>query len=247
MKINRKLLILAIAVLLTWLPTLSRAQAGGEATTPSDKDQNGGAAANETNMPLKELMLKSIQVTNTVGMVLKKISPDLWAGVHEVTQKSYEKVMGANPSAFQGEARPVDSVNWNDAMDFCKKLTEREQKADELPKGFAYTLPTQAQWEQLVANASLDDAVMSLGTTRRHSTEPVGSRAPNSLGLYDTRGNVKEWCLDPQDKPYRVLRGGGWDTYIDINARLEFRDYSAPDKAKNDYGFRVVLEPENTQ
>ena len=53
-----------------------------------------------------------------------------------------------------------------------------------------------------------------------------------------------EWCLDPQDKPYRVLRGGAWDTYIDINARPEFREYSAPDKTKNDYGFRVVLEPQ---
>ncbi len=229
------------------MPASGRAQNDTENTTPSDKDQNAAASDDETNMPLRKLMLKSDQVTNTVGIVLRKISPNLWAGVYEVTQKSYQKVMDGNPSAFQGETHPVDSVDWNDAMAFCKKLTEREQKADELPKGFAYTLPTQAQWEQLVGNASLDDAVMSLGGTRRSSTEPVGSLAPNRLGLYDTRGNVKEWCLDPQDKPYRVLRGGAWDTYIDINARLDFREYSAPDKTKNDYGFRVVLEPEGSQ
>ena len=48
-------------------------------------------------------MLKSDQVTNTVGIVLVKISPGFWAGVYEVTQKSYQKVMGGNPSAFPGE------------------------------------------------------------------------------------------------------------------------------------------------
>jgi formylglycine-generating enzyme required for sulfatase activity len=75
----------------------------------------------------------------------------------------------------------------------------------------------------------------------------VGSLGPNNNGLYDTRGNVKEWCLDPQDQPYRVLRGGAWDTYIEINSRLDFREYSALDQTKNDYGFRVVLEPEGSQ
>jgi formylglycine-generating enzyme required for sulfatase activity len=136
----------------------------------------------------------------------------------------------------------VDSVTWNDAMAFCQRLTDQEQKAGELPKHFVYTLPTQAQWEHLVDDTPASDAVMSLSLPRRSSTEPVGSLAPNSLGLYDIRGNVMEWCLDPQDKPYRVLRGGAWDTYIDINARTEFREYSAPEKTKNDYGFRVVLE-----
>lgn len=209
----------------------------------SDSDQNAVPSDSGTNAPLKELMLKSDQVTNTVGMVLKKVSPTFWAGMYEVTQASYQKVMGSNPSAFQGGDHPVDSVTWNDAMAFCTKLTEKEQKAGELPKDFVYTLPTQAQWEQLADDTPARDAVMSLSMPRRSSTEAVGSLAPNSLGLYDTRGNVMEWCLDPQDKPYRVLRGGAWDTYIDINARPEFREYSAPDKTKNDYGFRVVLEP----
>ncbi len=152
--------------------------------------------------------------------------------------------MGSNPSAFKGGNHPVDSVTWNDAMSFCKKLTEQDQKADQLPDGYIYTLPTQAQWEQLVDNASLADAVMSLNMQRRSSTAPVGSLGANSLGLYDTRGNVMEWCLNPQDKPYRVLRGGAWDTYIDINARVDFRWYAKPDESKNSFGFRIVLEPE---
>jgi formylglycine-generating enzyme required for sulfatase activity len=243
MKINRTLLTLFAVALLSLLPVLSRAQNDMDDSNSPDTDQNATTPDDETNLPMRKLMLKSDQVTNTVGIVLKKISPTLWVGVYEVTQASYTKVMNGNPSAFPGKEHPVDSVTWNNAIDFCKKLTGQEQKADELPKGFAYTLPTQAQWEQLVSDASLSDAVMSLNMQRQSSTAPVGSLGPNNYGLYDTRGNVKEWCLDPQDKPYRVLRGGGWDTYIDINARLDFREYSAPDKTKSDYGFRVILAP----
>jgi formylglycine-generating enzyme required for sulfatase activity len=164
-----------------------------------------------------------------------------------VTQDPYQKVMGSNPSAFPGDNNPVDSVNWNDAMAFCKKLTDQEQTANQLPKGYQYSLPTQQEWERLVDDASLNDAVTSLNSQRRNSTAAVGSLGANSLGLYDMRGNVMEWCLDPQDKPYRVLRGGAWDTFIEINARTVFREYSTPDKAKNDYGFRVVLEPKGSQ
>jgi formylglycine-generating enzyme required for sulfatase activity len=240
MKMNRRVLTFLTVALLSSLTTLSRAQEATQGATTSDSDTNASPT-------LKELMAETGQVTNTVGIVLVKISPVLWAGMYEVTQNSYQKVMGSNPSAFQGGNHPADSVNWNDAMAFCEKLTGKEQAAGELPKGFVYALPTQAQWERLVADAPLSDAVMSLGLPRRSSTEPVGSLGPNSLGLYDTRGNVMEWCLDPQDKPYHVLRGGAWDTYIDINARSEFREYSAPDKTKKDYGFRVMLEFKGSQ
>jgi formylglycine-generating enzyme required for sulfatase activity len=239
MKMNRRFLTLLIIALVVSLPPLSRAQDDSQDANTADSDTNGSPT-------LKELMADNDQVTNSVGIVLVKISPTLWAGRYEVTQKSYQKVMGSNPSAFQGEDHPVDSVSWNDAMSFCKKLTEKDQKADELPKDFIYTLPTQAQWEQLVDNASLSDAVMSLNMRRRSSTAPVGSLGPNSLGLYDTRGNVMEWCLDPQDKPYRVLRGGAWDTSISINTRLNFRWYAKPDETKNTFGFRVVLEPKGS-
>jgi len=236
MKIDRKILPLLSVVLLFSLPVMSRAQDETHMSNSSDDDTN-------TPPTLKALMAESEEITNTVGIVLVKISPTLWAGKYEVTQDAYQAVTGDNPSAFTGGNRPVDSVTWNDAMDFCKQLTQQEQTAKQLPDGWIYTLPTQDQWTNLVDDASLNDAVMSLNNQRRSSTAPVGSRGANSLGLYDMRGNVMEWCLDPQDKPYRVLRGGAWDTYIEINARLEFREYCAPDKTKNDYGFRVVLEP----
>jgi formylglycine-generating enzyme required for sulfatase activity len=231
MKKNRMLQMILMLGLAFALPAAGRAQ---NDTTSSD---------DQTNQPsLKELMATNNVVTNTVGIVLVKISPSLWAGRYEVTQESYEKVMGGNPSAFKGANKPADSVNWNDATAFCGKLTKLEQRTDGLPKGFIYSLPTQDQWTTLADGASLGDAVMSLNSHHHTSTESVGSLKPNGLGLYDTRGNVMEWCLDPQDKPYHVLRGGAWDTYIETNSRLEFREYSSPEKTKNSYGFRVVLE-----
>lgn len=235
MKIDCKILALLIIALVCSMPVMGRAQ--GETPAANSADGN-------TNPPptLKELMASNNIVTNTVGIVLVKISPTLWAGKYEVTQDAYRKIMHANPSAFRGGNHPVDSVTWNEAMEFCKELTEAEQSTNELPDHYIYTLPTQAQWEQLADNASLNDAVMSLNMQHRSSTAPVGSLGPNSLGLYDTRGNVMEWCLDPQDKPYHVLRGGAWNTDIGINARKVFRWYAPPDEAKNSFGFRVVLE-----
>ncbi len=192
------------------------------------------------NVPtLKDLMTTNRVVTNTVGIVLVKISPGLWAGKYETTQDAYRQVMHANPSAFKGADRPVDSVSWNDAMAFCAKLNSMEQT--NLPDGYSYSLPTQDQWVTLMDSASLSDAVMKLNNGNCSSTAPVGSLGANSLGLYDTRGNVMEWCLDPQDQPYRVLRGGAWDTFLEVNARPEFRWYAQPDETKNSFGFRVIL------
>ncbi|MEI9959995.1 MAG: SUMF1/EgtB/PvdO family nonheme iron enzyme [Limisphaerales bacterium] len=109
-----------------------------------------------------------------------------------------------------------------------------------MPKGWSYTLPTEAQWLTLSADASLKDAVMKLNGPRS-STAPVGSLGANGLGLYDTRGNVMEWVLDSHDASFRVLKGGAWDTFVEINARPEFQWRVAPDDKKNSYGFRVLL------
>lgn len=236
MKMNWKLPALLIATVICSLPFLAFSQNESPSNSTSDED--------DTNAPtMAELMETNDLVTNTVGIVLVKISPRLWAGKYEVTQNSYEKVTGKNPSAFKGGQNPVDSVSWNEATAFCAKLTEQEQNADQLPDGYAYSLPTEAQWEKLVDNASLDDAIMSLNGNRRASTAPVGTLKPNSLGLYDTRGNVMEWCSDSHDPAYHVLRGGSWNTWLEPNSRIAFRWYAKPDEAMNTFGFRVVLEP----
>jgi formylglycine-generating enzyme required for sulfatase activity len=232
MKTKQTTSIFFTTALVAVLPFLSRAQ---DSITVDD-------GTNDV-IKLKDLMATNDVVTNTVGVVLVKISPGLWAGKFETTQKAYTKVMGGNPSAFGGDNNPVDSVSWNDAMDFCRKLTDKEQIAKQLPHGYAYSLPTEDQWVKLAGDASLSDAVMSLPPNHHSSTESVGSLKPNSLGLYDIRGNVMEWCLDSHDpKSYRVLRGGAWDSFVETSLRIEFRNYAKPDDKKNDYGFRVVLQ-----
>jgi formylglycine-generating enzyme required for sulfatase activity len=195
---------------------------------------------------LEQLMSTNSVVTNSVGMVLVKISPGLWAGKFDTTQDAYEQVMHSNPSAFGGAQKPVDSVSWDDATGFCAKLTAKEKS--QLPDGYSYNLPTQAQWDTLVANASLSDAVMKFNNPTINSTAPVGSRGPNSLGLYDMRGNVWAWCLDAHDPSYHVLRGGAWDTLDEPSTRLVFRWYARlTDKPQNDFGFRVVLQSSTAQ
>jgi formylglycine-generating enzyme required for sulfatase activity len=139
----------------------------------------------------------------------------------------------------------VDNITYGDAVEFCKKLTEQELKDEQLPKGFRYTLPTEAEWEGLVDNAQLSDAVTSLKGARS-GTSPVGSLGPNGLKLYDTRGNVMEFCKD-ESKPYRVLRGGSWKDFIEINLRLDFRYYARPDEHQNTFGFRCLLVQDGEQ
>ncbi|MBR5691095.1 MAG: formylglycine-generating enzyme family protein, partial [Verrucomicrobia bacterium] len=74
-----------------------------------------------------------------------------WMGRYEITQAQYKAVMKTNPSYFKDyeveSSLPVEQVNWNDAKEFCAKLTEIEKAAGRLPEGYEYTLPTEAQWE----------------------------------------------------------------------------------------------------
>lgn len=212
----------------------------GTNLTTSDAVAGEQEPSVQTAPDIKELV-KGDNFTNYTGMVMVRISPTLWASQYLVTQTAYQTVMGSNPSRFSGPNNPVDSVSWNDAMSFCERLTELEAKQMMLPEGMAYTLPTQGQWESLMAGAPLSQAVTS-EKTRRTGTAPVGSLGANRLGLYDVRGNLWQWTLDPKDKAYRVLRGGAWDAWIEINLRPEFRWYSnGPEERKEIYGFRCVL------
>jgi|GEM_PF-3583765 len=202
-------------------------------STPAESD--GG-----TNEVTIEDLMKLPSFTNETGMVMVKLSGRLWVGAYEVTQAEYQKVAGSNPSRFQSALNPVESVTWNEAVTFCEKLTAAEVEKKMLPEGFAYSLPTQAQWESFAAGVQLKDAVTSNGLTRS-GTASVGTLGASGAGLYDVRGNVCEWCLDPQNQPYRVARGAAWNTFIEINLRPEFRWYEEPVNRRDKIGFRVVL------
>jgi formylglycine-generating enzyme required for sulfatase activity len=201
------------------------------------------------------------------------ISKDYYLGVYEVTQAQYEKVIGKNPSYFQGAIvgnenadLPVDDVSWYDAVEFCKKLSElpEEKKA-----GRVYRLPTEAEWEYACRAGSktaysFDDEeglLPEYGWFNRNSsnrTHTVGLLEPNAWGLYDMHGNVWEWCSDWYgDYPkgavsdstglkvgsYRVSRGGSWGNRA-ANCRSANRIGYAPGLRFNSLGFRLALSPD---
>jgi len=159
------------------------------------------------------------------------ISKAFYLGKYEVTQEQWCEVMGTNPPYFKGDDLPVETVSWNDAQNFVKKLNEKEVTEK-------YRLPSEAEWEY-AARA---------GTTTRYSfgnddsdlgdyawydsnsgskTHSVGQKKPNPWGLYDMHGNVWEWVQDRYHSSYDgaptdesawedgsgsdlVIRGGRW-------------------------------------
>jgi formylglycine-generating enzyme required for sulfatase activity len=163
------------------------------------------------------------------------ISKPFYLGVYEVTQEQYEQIMGKNPSEFKGAKYPVEAVIWEDAVEFCKKLSAKTGKT--------VSLPTEAQWEYACRAGTktrfgFGDKDEDLGDyawwgydngNSEKQTHPVGQKKPNAWGLYDMHGNVWEWCSDwyadsyanakkqdptgPDSGELRVLRGGSWFSF----------------------------------
>jgi formylglycine-generating enzyme required for sulfatase activity len=157
------------------------------------------------------------------------ISRGCWMGKYEVTQGEYLAVMGNNPSFFNGVRdlndpgcqcstnrdygtnlnRPVESVTWPDATNYCATLTQRERVAGRIGTNWVYRLPTEAEWEYACRGwtstqfsygddpgyANLTDYAW-YGDNSGAMTHPVGQKLPNPWGLYDMHGNVWEWCQD---------------------------------------------------
>ena len=195
---------------------------------------------------------------------------EFWLGRYEVTQGQWMAVMGSNPSSFQkGDHYPVENVSWEDAMVFCRKVTELERSVGRLPTGYEYTLPTEAQWEYACrAGTTTPFSFGSALTSDRANchesglgcTSEVGRYAPNVWGLYDMHGNVGEWCRDWYEYGYakdpeflsgnkglrRVVRGGSWNlSTLDCRSARRGPSY---DPTCRDYriGFRVALAPIKT-
>ena len=195
-----------------------------------------------------------------------RLSHGYWMGKHEVTQQQYQSIMGTNPSDFKADSNPVETVNWNDCVSFCQKLTDRERRAGQLPSGYEYRLPTEAEWEYASRGGGRGRSTKYAGANtindvawhRRNSgstTHPIGQKPANELGLYDMSGNVWEWCLDcyggysdgsqinpegPGKGSYRVFRGGGCRNAAS-DCRVAFRNFRESTFMINDVGFRVVL------
>jgi formylglycine-generating enzyme required for sulfatase activity len=216
-----------------------------------------------------------------------KISKGFYLGVHTVTQEEYEKLMGQNPSHFSTAGKgknavagldtkrfPVERVTWEEAKEFCKKLSAKEGKT--------YRLPTEAEWEYACragtttpfhfgATISTDQAnfygeVMSVFTDDKKKSEfrdrttEVGKFPANAWGLRDMHGNVSQWCEDwhdvgyygksPETDPLNTTKGasrvarGGYWRLGAPFCRSAYRRNIVPEHRHNDLGFRVARSAE---
>ena len=191
------------------------------------------------------------------------LSRPFYMGVTEVTNGQWQRVMGSVPSKWKDADRPVETVSWEEAVAFCRKLSElpEERKA-----GRVYRLPTEAEWEYACragtdTKYSFGDAEGQLdayGWYDKNSggkTHPVGQKQPNAWGLHDMHGNVWEWCsdwygeyprggvTDPQGwsgGSNRVNRGGSWNNTA-RNCRSANRNRNNPSNRNNNLGFRLAL------
>ncbi len=193
-------------------------------------------------------------------------------GATEVTVKQFRQFIEANPNYLVGDDRwnrdldtygehPVLFVSWQNAVDFCSWLSEKEGKK--------YRLPTEAEWEYC-CRAGKSETRYSFGddeaqlenyawckTNSGGETQPVGTKKANAWGLYDMHGNAFEWCQDwflsnsyklsPSKDPmgpgggsFHVTRGGGFFS-DSVMCRSAFRNYGASGICY-DTGFRVLLE-----
>ncbi|MBE6319437.1 MAG: formylglycine-generating enzyme family protein [Bacteroidales bacterium] len=204
---------------------------------------------------------------------VRRVTVDgFYIGMLEVTQSQWEKVVGTsiyqqkskeNASGTNGVGPdyPMYFVTWDEAMEFCRLLSNKT--------GRTYTLPTEAQWEYAArggnknegakyAGSNMIDAVAWYYNNSGISTHIVGSKRANALGIYDMSGNVCEWCKDwyassyvsydtnnpvgPSSGNHRVSRGGSWD-YTASGCRVARRNGYSPGLRYCYIGFRVVCLP----
>ena len=181
-----------------------------------------------------------------------------YIGKTEVTQALWKVVMGSNPSSCKGDNLPVEQVSWNDCQKFIRKLNSLT--------GQNFRLPTEAEWEfacrggnnsrgYKYSGSNYIDNVAWYDGNSGDKTHPVGTKAPNELGIYDMTGNVWEWCADwygdyssgaqtnpkgPYDGSCRVNRGGGWGSLARL-CRSSNRCYSYPTYRDGSLGLRLAL------
>lgn len=179
-------------------------------------------------------------------------------GQTEVTQALWQAVMGDNPSYFVGDDRPVERVCYHDCLDFIIKLNQLT--------GQKFRLPTEAEWEFACRGGNNSRGYKysdsnNLGSVAWYDgnsgdkTHPVGTKAPNELGIYDMSGNVWEWCSNwyanytsnsqanpsgPQSGAGRVGRGGSWGHNARC-CRSSFRGNYGPARRIITLGLRFVL------
>ena len=189
------------------------------------------------------------------------LTKGFYLGKYEVTQEEYEKIMGNNPSRFKGEKLPIETVSWNDAVEFCEALTKKEL----VPNAWKFTLPSDAQWEYACRAGTTTIYSWGENVDARYinekpleQTKPGGAYLPNTWGFFDMHGNVREWSYDyfgpyqggVQIDPHgllsgtrRVCRGGQYGNGGSAFTRSALRRDFEPGQFSKSIGFRLCLAP----
>ena len=192
-----------------------------------------------------------------------RLTKGFWIGKYPVTQRQWRSVMESNPSHFEGDDLPVETVSWDDCQAFIEKVN--------VALGCGARLPTEAEWEYACragtttayswGNALNGDRAncngnYPCGTAKKgpylEKTTQVGKYGANPWGLCDMHGNVWDWCADwygdysgdavdptgPASGVNRVLRGGCWSYYA-RNCRSAYRSSHGPGRRYDGLGFRL--------
>lgn len=153
--------------------------------------------------------------SNETPKTMVHLTSGFWIAIHEVTQISFEKVMNFNPGSNSSGNPfcPVNRVSWQDCVDYCQRLTRKEQEKGYIPIDMNYRLPSEAEWEYACRAGSVTphsilwdkgkESIPPFWTFEAILADPtlkgpfeILSSAPNPWGIYDMHGNVAEWTLD---------------------------------------------------
>jgi formylglycine-generating enzyme required for sulfatase activity/tRNA A-37 threonylcarbamoyl transferase component Bud32 len=222
---------------------------------PASEAESGDSQKPQHQVTIKPFLMGKYPITQAQ-----------WEAVAKLPKIQYD--LNSDPSYFKGKNLPVEKVDWNDAVEFCARLSQKT--------GRSYRLPSEAEWEYACRAGTITpfhfgdtvtpDLVNYHGNYPygsapkgiwRGKTTAVGSFPPNSFGLYDMHGNVWEWCQDiwqdnyngaPTDgsawerggSDHRVLRGGS--CYDDaVSCRAAYRDGNSAGYLTGNWGFRVAV------
>ncbi|MEH1964946.1 caspase, EACC1-associated type [Nostoc sp.] len=222
--------------------------------SPENEPERGNSESPQHTVTVKPFFMGKFPVTQSqwaIVAALKKVNIDL----------------NLEPSYFKGTNRPVEQVSWDDAIEFCARLSNKTGKT--------YRLPTEAEWEYACRAGTTTPFYFGETITTdlanydgnytynsgskgeyREQTTDVEIFPPNPFGLFDMHGNIWEWCQDAWHKNYngaptdgstwmsdsekRLLCGGSWYNYPGC-CRSAIRNYGARDVRTYRVGFRVVI------
>lgn len=186
--------------------------------------------------PIKNIQMINVQMINVHNFAISK---------YEVTQLQWLAVMGTNPSGHKYfDNCPVENVSWNDVQEFILRLNNLTGKN--------YRLPTEAEWEFAAKGGSKSQGFACSGSNDINevawyesnsgsTTQLLGQKLLNELGIFDMTGNVCEWCIDWYDDSHqlRVVRCGSWLSDPAVS-RIADRNNVTPDGRDRDNGFRLA-------